>query len=319
MADTLFTRGPANVTTLLATTMENRRGAIADAVFSELVLFDFLRSNGQIKVDGGTSIVTPLMTGKNAGAKFYDGYDLLDNTPAEGFTDAQFKWKQAASPVTVNGREEAQNAGSSRIHNLVEAKQRQTEMSLKDAINIKLFGASNTSKEITSLVTLIDATSTIGDINSTSNSFWQANVTTSGSFAAQGLSDMRAMYYTLEKRNPVGGPKKIITTSTVYGFYEGSLVAQQRYAADNRTGNASFGKLMFKDAEIDHDPQCTSGAMYFLHPEAIQLYVHENRDFVLSDWREGVQQDAKTAYLFVMLELATTNRRKLGKMLSITA
>jgi len=321
MADTLYTRGPSNVTTLLATTMENRRGAIADAVFSELVLFNFLYENGQIKtdIDGGTSIVTPVMTSRNTTAAFYDGYGILDTTPQEGFTDTQYKWKQAAVSITVSGREDRiQNQGSSRVHSIVESKQKQAEMSLKDLINQKLFGSGNASTEITSLVTLIDATSTIGDINSTANSFWQASVTTSGSFAAQGLSDMRTLYYTLEKRNPIGGPKKIITTSAVYGFYEGSLIAQQRYQSAD-TGNASFSRLRFKDAEIDHDPQCTSGAMYFLHPQALELYVASNTDFILTNWKEPKEQDAKVAQLLVALELATPNRRKLGKMLSITA
>ena len=70
MADTLFTHGPANVTTLLTTTLENRRKDLQDAIFNDLATIKFLRDKGQVVLDGGASITMPLMYAKNTTAKF---------------------------------------------------------------------------------------------------------------------------------------------------------------------------------------------------------------------------------------------------------
>ncbi len=99
MADTLFTYGPANVTTLLTTTLSNRRTDLQDAIFNDLASIKFLKEKGQVILDGGASITTPLMYAKNTTAQFYNGYDPLTTTPQEGFTVAQYQWKESAVSV----------------------------------------------------------------------------------------------------------------------------------------------------------------------------------------------------------------------------
>lgn len=311
MADTTFTYGPSNVTTLLSLSMEKRKKDIADAVFNQIPTFEFLNSEGRVLEDGGVSIVAPLMTSRSTAAGFYDGYGELDVTPQDPFTSTQYKWKQAYASISVNGREVAQNQGAGRIANLVESKQMHAEKSLKDVINEGLHASSPGSEDITSLVTLIDATSTIGDINSTSNSYWQSLVTTGGVFASQGVADWRTTANTLMLRG--GSPKLILTTQTVHEAYEGTLVPQKRYANDS-TGNARFNDIMFGDMKVRFDGQCASGVSYFLDPNALALYVHENRNFTLDEWVKIPDQDARVTQLFVMLELAAINRRLLAKV-----
>jgi len=319
MADTLFTWGPGNVTTLLTTTMEKRRGQIADAVFNEMVLLSFLHDKHRTTVDGGASIVMPIMSESNSTAQFYDGYEQLDTTPQEGHTSANYQWKQASTSVSVSGKEErVQNVGSSIVHRIVTAKQRQAELSIRDKINKAFFAAAPASKDIGSLVTTIDATSTIGDINSTNNSWWQATSTASGSFAAQGLADMRTLWNTLAQRNPVGGTDLIITTSSVFEFYEGSLQPQQRFQG-SVSANGSFENLMFKSSPVTFDAAATSGVMYFINSGALEFISQARTNFVLTEFVKPANQDAKVAQLLFAGELTTNNRRKLGKLTGITA
>jgi len=77
MADTIFTHGPANVTTLLTTTLEKRRKGkgIQDAVFNEMVLLSYLHDKNRNTEDGGATIVVPLMTAANSTSQFYDGFE----------------------------------------------------------------------------------------------------------------------------------------------------------------------------------------------------------------------------------------------------
>lgn len=321
MSDTLFTWGPANVTTLLTTTMENRDiKDIQDAVFNDLVLIKYLMDKNQVKRSGGTSIIVPIRSSKNTTSGFYNGFDTINVAPQEELTSAQFKWKQAAASVSVSGREERiQNQGSYAVLDLVQSKIKGAEESLKDTINTALYASSTGTNDIGSLVTSIDATSQIGDINSTTYSFWQSTSTASGSFAAEGLSDMRTLWSTLEVKAPSAPTDLILTTTSIYNFYEAALQAQQRYAAADKTGNGSFDSLMFRSAPVKYDAACNSGVAYFLNSKCMELDIHTGTDFIMRDWVPSINQDAKTALFMVGLELVIRNRRKLGKLTGITA
>lgn len=317
MSDTTFTHGPANVTTLLATTLENRRKDLQDAIFNDLATIKFLKDKGQVSIDGGATIVTPLMYAKNTTAQFYDGYQQLDTTPQEGFTTAQYKWKESAVSVSVSNREEnIQNQGDSAVLNLVNQKIDQAEMSIKDLLNTAFYTASPASTAINSLAVLVDATSTIGDINSTTYSWWQSLVTSGGSFAAQGRSDMLTTYNTLVTRG--AAPDFCVTTPTVHAYYEGSLVPQMRYEGAS-TGDASFGKLMFKTIPFFLDTAASSGVIYMLNSKHLQLYVSSGNNLKMTEWVKPANQTAKVAQIIMACELATNNRRRLGKITGITA
>ncbi len=321
MSDTLFTWGPGNVTTLLTTTMENRDiKDIQDAVFNDLVLIKYLMDKNQVKRSGGTSVIVPIRSSKNTTAGFYDGFGTINVTPQDELTAAQFKWKQAAASVSVSGREERiQNQGSYAVLDLVQSKIKGAEESLKDTINTALYASSPATTDIGSLVTSIDATSSIGDINSTTYSFWQSTSTSSGSFAAQGLSDMRTLWSTLEVKAPSAPTDLILTTTSIYNFYEAALQAQQRYTSADKTGNGSFSDLMFRSAPVKYDAACNSGVAYFLNSKCMELDIHTGTDFIMRDWVPSINQDAKTALFMVGLELVIRNRRKLGKLTGITA
>lgn len=322
MADLLFSWNPGTVATLLTTTMENRDiTEVQDAVFSKLVLLDYLTKKNKVTRSGGASIIVPIRQSANSTAGFYDGYQTITTTPQENETAGQYTWKQAAASVSVSGRESRiQNNGKYAVIDLVKQKIKDAEASLRNTINTALFAASPGSTDIGSLVTSIDATSTIGDINSTTYSFWQATSTASGSFAAQGLSDMRTLWNTLEQRS-MDTPTPtdlILTTSAIYNFYEGSLVPQQRYT-NSSTADASFENLKFRSAPVKYDSQATSGVMYFLNSDVMELDIHSGTDFIMTEWVKPANQDARVAQFLVALELVIKNRRKLGKLTGITA
>lgn len=311
--DILHTWGPDNVSQLLVSTHEKRgKKEVANAIFNRIPTLEYLNSKGKIMLDGGASIIMPLEVAKNSTAKFYDGYDLLDVTAQDNHTAAQFKWKQAAASVSISGREaNIQNRGEAALMNLLNMKQKNAERSLRDVINQKLHGASNGAKDISSLVTLVDATSTIGDINSTSNSYWQAQVKAGGVFASQGVADWRNLYNTI--KNKQGNTDMIITTQTIFEAYEATMAPQIRYTS-LETGDTKFKDLEFAGSKVRFDDQCASGVSYFLDSDALHLLLAENVNFIYNDFVRPPDQDAKVAQFLVGLELATSNRRVLGKV-----
>lgn len=318
--ETLFSWGPAgNVGALITTTQENRDiKELQDAVFSRLTLLDFLQKKGRVS-RGGTSIIVPIRSSKNSTAASYSNYGTINTAPQDNETAAQYKMKQYAASISLSGKEErVQNKGKYEVIDLVKSKIEDAEMALRDKLNTDLFAASPGSEDIGSLVTSIDATSEIGQINSTTYSFWQSTSTASGSFAGQGRADMNTLWNTLAQRMPQSNPDLLLTTATIHGYYEGSLTQLQRYTGSDE-GNASFQKLRYKSAPIDFDAQCTSGVMYFLNSDVIELKIDADTDFKMTEWVKPANQDARVAQYLVALELVIKNRRKLGKLTGITA
>jgi len=319
--ETLFSWGPAGgVGALITSTQENRDiKELQDAVFSRLTLFDFLAKKNKVRRGGGTSIIVPIRSSINTTAASYSNYQPIDTTPQDNETAAQYLYKQYAASISISGKEErVQNKGKYEVLDLVKTKINDAEMALQNKLNTDMFAASPASQDVGSLVTSIDATSSIGQINSTTYSFWQSTNTTSGSFSAQGLADMRTLWSTLEQRMPISAPDLLLTTTTIRDYYEGSLTPQQRYG-DSGTGNGSFEKLKFKSAIVDVDSQCTSGVMYFLNSDVMELVIDPDTDFKLTEFVKPANQDARVAQYLVALELVIKNRRKLGKLNTITA
>lgn len=316
---TLFTYGPSNVDSLLSTTLSAIRKTLADNIFTRIPLFMFLNSKGKITESGGASVVIPVMYGKNATAANYSGYGIIDTTPQEGASAAQFSWKQYAGTVSISGLEETQNSGEKAIIKLLEAKVKQCEMSLRDRLDIDMFASSTVGTKILALPAIVDTTTSIGDISKSSNSWWQAQVTASGSFNARGLADMRNIYNTIVNQDTNGGaPNFIVSTQSVYEFYESTLQPQMRFS-DNKMADAGFENLKYKGAVMTYDGNCPSGNLFMLNSDHLQLVVASGRDFINTPFIKPTNQDARVSQILWMGALVSDNIRRLGKLTGITA
>jgi len=324
----MFTYGPDNVDSLLATTRSaimEMQDYLQDQIFQQIPLLKYLMDKSQVKKDGGASILVPLLYSKNSTFKWYSGYDILDTTPQEGLTMAQFQWKSAAVAISISGEEERKNSGNNQLYSLMKGKTMQAMNTIKDKINASLFASSQSSKAIGCLPLLIDATSTVGDINSTSNSWWQSQVIGSvGSFATYGLSKMTTLYNSITNQGLQGGiPDVCLTDQNTFEAYEASQRTNQRYIMDSgskpRGMNAGFDTLRFKGADVFYDPSATAGAMYMLRSDNLKFVTHKDANFNVTEFVKPSNQDCKTAQIIFMGELVTNNRRKLGKLTGITA
>ena len=141
-----------NYDSLSAITKEKFLPVMVDNIFNSNVLTFKLLKNAE-KLDGGKKIITPLEYGKNSAQGFYSGYDVLDTTPSDPITSAEWNWKQAYATVTISGEEELKNAGDSQVLSLLKSKMKNAEKSLKDLFGDKLFAnAEPSANDITSLV-----------------------------------------------------------------------------------------------------------------------------------------------------------------------
>ena len=287
-------------------------------VFNQYPLLERLLEQKK-EYDGGASIIVPIMYDTNSTAKSFAYDDLLDVTPQQGILASQAKWRQYDVSIVVNGQEVRMNNSKSKAVDLVKSKIKQAEYSLRNRLTTDLFASSVTGQAVNSFPVMFDSSSNIQDINSSTSSWWQAGTVTSGSFAARGLSDMRTAYVTSDVLAPKTVIDNIVTTSTIYNYYEGTLVQKQRYTPENTKGNASFESLRFKNADVYYDAACTSGSMYMYPSEILELVVHTDANMVESEWRVPVNQDVRVKHIFLMAQLVCKARRKLQVLSSITA
>ena len=164
---------------LLSTTLKNYRDQLTDNVFTDRVLTHYLMSKNRIRmVNGGNTIVEPLIYGQNSTVSSYTGYDTISLTAQTGITAAEFQWKQYAASIAISGIEEAKNNGEQAIINLLEAKIMQAEESMREGFNAMFYGdgTGNSGEDWNGLGNIVEASGTVGGINraTVGNEYWQS-------------------------------------------------------------------------------------------------------------------------------------------------
>lgn len=321
-APVLQSFGPGNVDELLTTSLVNMIPGIRDNVFKSNPVFKYLyegKYGGKMRKRGGAALSHGELYAKNDTAQSYQRYDTLNTTPQDGLTRDQWSWAQYGVSVTVDGfTERVANAGDSKIEDILEIKKMQAEESLALLLEQHLFQATPGSKDIRSLASIIASSGTEGGISATTATWWASQIKTSGSFAAQGRADLTNLWNTISIQNPIGGPEMLVSDQASFEYYESSLVPQERFA-DNKMVDIGIINLKFKNTPWTWSPQATSGVIYALHSAGLEFVVNSDTDFLVTPFVTPTNQDARTAKILLACANITGNRRKLGKMTSITA
>jgi len=129
-----------NYTALSALTRDKFLPILVDNIFNSNVITFRLLKNAE-KLDGGKKIITPLEYGKNTAQGFYSGYDVLNTTPSDPITAAEWDWKMAYATISISSEDELKNSGDSQVLSLLKAKMRNAEKSLKDMFGNSVFGS----------------------------------------------------------------------------------------------------------------------------------------------------------------------------------
>jgi len=169
------------------------------------------------------------------------------------------------------------------------------------------------------LNSIVATSGTVGGISGTTNTWWQAcAATASGSFAAQGRSDLTNAWNLVSVQNPIGGPEMLVSDQASFQYYESSLVSQERFT-DNKLVDIGIENLKFKATPWTWSPQATAGVIFLLHSKGIEFIVNSDTDFLVTDFVTPTNQDARTSKILLACSFTTGNRRKLAKLTGLTA
>ena len=315
-----------NLTEIVTTTLRRRSKTLADNVSQHNALLSRLRSKGNSSmVPGGRTIVEELEYAENATFQYYSGYEILDVSPSDVISAAEFNWKQAAVNVTASGLEtRIQNAGPEQIINLLESRIKNAEKTMANQISVGVYsdGTGSGGKQIGGLQSVVaDAgTGTVGGINSATFTFWKNQ--TSGDVANADTSfevldaEMKNMW--LETTRGTDGVDIIVSDQTLYKMFWDNLTDRQRITSASE-GIQGFQTLKFVTADVvmdggpnPHNSGIPATHMYFLNSDYLYFRVHSATNFVPFERREPVNQDALVVPILFAGNLTCSNRSLQG-------
>lgn len=315
---------------LLSTTIESYKKKMYDNIFKDAVLLRILHGRGKRTIKGGERIIVPLMYGKNSTVTSVAGYDVISTTPQEGMTVAYSTWRTIAGSMVISDDEKSDNSGEAKILSLVEAKLKQTEMTMREEVNTQIlnkFSAGNGGKDLDPLPLLVrynvTASATIMGIDQSvaANSWWRNQTADSGATTYKGLlTDMKHMYNLCSKGGG-GSPNLVLCEQIAYETYDQALQDINRIT-QTKKADVGYDSLNFKNAEVVWDElvvdaknastTITDSTAYFLNTDYIEFTVQDGRDFRVSEVQRPENQLCDVRLFDIRANLVISNRRKLG-------
>ncbi|MGO4125714.1 phage major capsid protein [Inquilinus sp. YAF38] len=290
-----------NLTEIVTTTLRNRSGKLADNVTKNNALLAKLAAKGNAKpAAGGRTLVQELEYAENSTFQYYSGYQLLDVSPSDVFTAAEFDWKQGAVAVTISGLEgRIQNAGKEQIIELLGARIKNAERTMKNNIALGCYadGTGTGGKEMGGLQLLVPkdpTTGTVGGVNRATWTFWRNQQVQDATMTSATIQPkMQQLYLSCSRGRDQ--PDLGIADNNAYMAYWQSLNPIQRIT-NTETANAGWKNLEFVGMPIVFDGGigggCPANTMYFLNTDYIFYRPHSATNMVPMDDVRSINQDA---------------------------
>ncbi|MFC3228785.1 phage major capsid protein [Marinibaculum pumilum] len=308
-------------TEIVTTTIENRQRKLADNVTEHNALLRHLKSKGQIKTtSGGRVIVEELEYAENSTFQRYSGYEVLDISPSDIMTAAEFNWKQYAVNVTYSGLEAViQNAGKEKFIDLVASRIRNAEKTMANNLAVDIYsdGTATSGKQIGGLELLVadsPTSGTVGGIDRGTYSWWQNNIVNTSTITASNIQTYMNQLW-IETVRGADTPDLMVFDDAFFRLYWESLQANQRFTSDRRAA-AGFTNILFMDQPVFFEKSGDGGIAanhgYFLNTDYIRLRVHPQRNMTPLREKTSVNQDATVIPILWAGNMTISNSARQG-------
>jgi hypothetical protein len=306
---------------IITTTLRNRTGKLADNVTKNNALLMRMKEKGSIDtVAGGRTIVQELEYAENSTYQRYSGYEVLNISPSDVFTAAEYDWKQASVAVSISGLEgDVQNTGDEAIIKLLSSRIKNAEKTMTNNLSLDMYsnGTLDSGKQVGGLQLLTaDApiAGVVGGIDRSQWAFWRNQA-----FSAQGNGGaaataatitpyMNSLYLQTSRQND--HPDLIIADNNYFQAYWQSLQAIQRIT-DNKLGEAGFTNLKYMNADVVFDGGvgggCPANHMYFLNTDYIKWRPSAKRNMTHLENVQSINQDANVQLIVFAGNMTLSN------------
>lgn len=294
--------------------------AVDNIFLANPLMFRF-REKG-IKKTGGKFIDQPLLYAATTAAGSYKGYDLLDTSPNDQLTDAQFEWRQYFTNVTISGEEELKNSGKEAILNLLELKRMAAERTLEDLIGTGIQGSNNTTgKDIDGLGLVLNVNGSYAGIATADMSKWNPQ----GPALATANTLAQLDFQHLIGSCTIGADKPTVlaTRQSVFDKTWSLWTGQQRFE-DGAMADAGFQSMRINGIPLVVDPHIagtdythTDNWLEALNERYLFLFTHKDVDWKVVPIPPQRDQDVKMVRILWAGNLACSSRRMQGSFQTI--
>ena len=265
-------------------------------------------------------------------AQYFSGYDVLNTDAVDGITAAFYPFRYAAVPITINFTEEQENRKREAAMSLLEAKTRQSMLTLRDQINSSLYSAQTGKAPLGFQDIIADAPgttpTTLGGITVSGNTWWKNKTedasgdtsfkTITGTNFYQGMLRMASLWTAVSEGNEE--PTHVFTTADIYSSFEEVFEGTGYQRLSGKDAPGVDGRApSFRGIPVQYDRDCGSGRMYYFNTNYLKMHMQSGMNFSKTPFKENANQLAKVAFITVGLNLVTTNRRRQGVITGITA
>lgn len=317
----------ANVSDIVATTIEQRSRKLQDNVTKNNGLLAYIQqSGGNRPFGGGSQIYEEFSFAENGNAGWYSGYDLLPVAAQDVISAAVFDIRQAAVPVIISGLEQLKNAGREQMIDLMEGRIKVAESTMMNLVAAGTYsdGTGAGGKQLIGLdlaVPVNPATGTYGGVDRATWAFWRSKSTTAGVAltAATVQAAMNTMWASLVRG--IDKPNLILMDNNFWSLYMSSLQPQQRFM-DPASANLGFPSIKFMGADVILDGGiggfATTKTAYFLNTKYLYYRPHSARNMVpLSpNRRYAINQDAEVQILAFAGNMTCSGAQFQGRLIT---
>lgn len=310
-----------NMTQLASVTNDYWKNQTVDAYFTENILLYRLLGNGSMElnlvtgkdtVDGGKKIRTFLEYAR-ANTSSYGNLSTIDASKVDILNAARFDWSGYVASNTIDLDEQTQNEGKAQMVDLVFAKMKNIEKSIRDKMGADIYAARTADAAgyafdgLAALFSTVTATE-YGGIAEDDMAVWSASVDAT----AEAIS-----YKVMQKlfRNASIGqsrdskPNLIITTQVLKDGYTRTLQTQQRFQ-DSKMAEAGFQNILHDGVPMVYDDNQTSGVVDCLNDKYLRIKTHKDYNFTKPMWEAShLEPDTLTANTRWRGALVCSNRQ----------
>ena len=263
------------------------------------------------------------------------GYEQIDLTAKDATTYAQFSWDRAVRPVSISGRELAENSGEYQVVDLAETKYKSSMNGLMRQINKQITIGGTALSDIGTLngityntgflqnAAYVSQTNVVGGLSKVTHNVpgwlnqWADLAGTTTIPASSALPGLRKVRTGAALNIPSNSDGRlfhvILAHQDFFNAYESELFTNARYVDEKMLDGGIFG-LAYGDAILCPDPDLTSVTLahgsivaYALNLDGVQLAIDKSADFKFGSFISTPEQDVTTAHILFMGGLVAKN------------
>ena len=295
-------------------------------LYNSTPLMAALIANSQ-QAPGGVSSVTVPVQGAQFGNAQWSDYSGSFAQPLvqQGAYNGEFDLKLMISPVPFLGMEGAVQQDAAIIP-LIEARMNDATNVMMDAMATALYNNTTNTQQFIGLPGAVDDGTTLqtyGNINRSTFTWWKSKQYAAGSVNPTRQNILQYISGTV--KNGAEMPSFGVCGFGTWTLLAQDFVGQEQYVitpgsgfdGDNNGPQAAFRALMVAGVPIYPDPYCPEGTVYFLNPNYLSLYIHEQGSFVFTGF-ESTLPNWQIGYVGAVLMIAELVNVKPKSMTKVT-